>query len=57
MRAHREAWFFADDGAKAPATLPPEWTVDLFPAQMNQELKNSGKMQESAVSTNNFLIS
>ena len=31
--------------------------VDLFPARINQELKNSGKVQECAVSTNKFLIS
>jgi hypothetical protein len=38
--------------------LPPvQETDDLFPPRINQELRNSGRVQECAVSTKKFLIS
>jgi hypothetical protein len=44
-------------GPEGPCWLPAEGTGDLFAARINQELKNSRKMQECAFSTNKFLIS
>ena len=44
-------------GCRSRVGVPASGSFDLFPARINQELKNSRMVQECAVSTNKFLIS
>jgi hypothetical protein len=32
-----------DSGAEAPCLLPPEGSVDIFPAQANREIRKAGR--------------
>ena len=42
-RARQSGLHTARDGAEAPERLPPEGSVDLFPAQANREIRKAGR--------------